>query len=363
MIRHSGIGTYIRGLVSEYPRHPFFSEHSLGVAVPRSLFSEVDGTVRANAFHSPVYSLQEQVEYPFRLGRCRLWHTPHYNFPLIKNKTRLVVTIHDLIHWIFRKEFYSALQASYAEFFFRSLVRSADRIIAVSERTQEDLVEYFKVPRERIRVVYEGVAEEFFQVPREEERKRVLEKYKLPDRFFLYVGLIKPHKNVKRLVEVFSRLREERRVESALVLIGRRDKNYQKESESLMNLERVPGVHYISQLESRRELTCVYASARALVHPSLYEGFGLTCLEAMAVGTPVVVSKVASLPEVVGEAGYYVDPHSEDSVREALLAVERDDSLRAELGRKGRARARGFSWPKAAQETIEVYQEVLNSSF
>ncbi len=359
MLRHSGIGTYVRGLLGEYEKHPYFERHAFGVALSPALSSEINGAAQSFSFRSPIYSVWEQLEYPFHLGRCRLWHAPHYNAPLLKQKARLVVTVHDLIHWIFRKEFFSKPQAFYAQQIFQRVVRLADRIIAVSRQTRDDLIQYFGASPERIRVIYEGVSPEFSVVPEESERKKVLAKYHLPERFFLNVGLLKPHKNVKRLLEVFDGLRSENRIESALVVVGRKDRKYPEGFERLAALETGDGIHYIEHVESKKELASLYASARALVHPSLYEGFGLTCLEAMALGTPVIVSQTASLPEVVGEAGYYIDPYSDDSLREALVKIEEDASLRGELSEQGKRRAREFSWSKAAEETIKVYEEVL----
>lgn len=359
MIRHSGIGTYLQGLLGEYRQHPFFEKHRLGLALPPGASWPVDGRSFTFPFHAPVYSVREQLEYPLKLGRCRLWHAPHYNVPLLRKGTLLVVTIHDLIHWLFRKRFYSSFQAFYARVFLQTAVKSAARIITVSQRTREDLIQNFKVPSERIRVIYEGVEPEFFQDVDPREQGRLLEKYSLPERFFLYVGLIKPHKNVKRLLEVFKRLRAEGRVNSALVLLGKKDRNYPKGFEILQRLKTGEGIYYLPKVETRRELFSLYRSARALIHPSLYEGFGLTCLEAMASGTPVIVSRVASLPEVVGEAGLYVDPNSDASLADAIVELEENEKLRRQLAEKGRLRARQFTWAKAASETIRVYEEVL----
>ena len=139
MIRHSGIGTYVRGLLKGFQSHPFFSVRSFALATGPSLFPDCNGATRKVAFHSPIYSVWEQAEYPLRMNACRLWHAPHYNIPLIKGKARLVVTIHDLIHWIFQKEFYSSVHAVYSRFFFARLADQADKIIAVSQRTRDDL--------------------------------------------------------------------------------------------------------------------------------------------------------------------------------------------------------------------------------
>ena len=357
MIHHSGIGTYLRGLLEGYRDQPFFHEHELTLAVRPS--SGINGKSGQLLFRSPIYSIREQVEYPFRMKACRLWHAPHYNIPLIKMGSRLVVTIHDLIHWIFKSEFYSSAQAAYARLFFTRLAKCADKIIAVSEKTREDLMHYFQIPRERIRVIYEGVSENFFHVSDPARRRQFLSRQELPDQFFLYVGLMKPHKNVNRLIRIYRKLRSEGKLGTPLVMVGKKDKKYPKGQELTQNLATGDGIFYLPQIASQEELAFLYGSAKALVHPSLYEGFGLTCLEAMASGLPVAVSRVASLPEVTGDAGFYFDPYSDDSLSEALTQMDSNDGLRKALSQKGKDRARRFSWNRAAEETIQVYKEVL----
>lgn len=360
MIGHSGIGTYLRGLLEEYSRQDFFKEQTLALALTPGLFSELNGAYPRFPFYSPIYSVREQMEYLFHLRRCRLWHAPHYNVPVLKKGVRLVVTVHDLIHWIFRREFYSSLQAAYARFFFQRVVHLADQIIAVSEQTRWDLIRYFKASPDQVRVIYEGVSEDFFQPHSPDARNELLEKYHLPKRFFLYVGLIKPHKNLSLLLKVFNALRSKKKLEMDLVVVGKKDKKYPKGYEWLAGIKTGEGVYYIPAIPSRRDLACLYASAFSLVHPSLYEGFGLTCLEAMASGTPVIVSKAGPLPEVVGDAGLFIDPSSESSLAEALLEMSANESLRRDLIERGRLRAREFSWSQAARQTVDLYRELLD---
>lgn len=359
MIRHSGIGTYLRGLIEGYRSHPFFEKHPLAFSFAPPFNSKAASDGRWIPFYSPIYSVWEQMEYPLRMRHVRLWHAPHYNIPLIKPRAALIVTVHDLIHWIFRKKFYSRAKALYASIFFRRVAQIADRVITVSQQTKNDLIQHFNVPEDRIRVVYEGVNENFFTPHSSDERKQILEKYGLPREFLLYVGLLKPHKNVERLLRVFGRLWQSKRIQSALVIVGRKDRRYGKDQERLQRLKTGNGIFYLPEVDGRRELALLYHSAKCLIHPSYYEGFGLTCLEAMASGTPVIVSRAASLPEVVGEAGLYIDPSSDESLEEAILELEEDQVLRENLAQKGVARARGFTWAKAAQETIQIYKELL----
>ena len=363
MLRHSGIGTYLRGLLTGFEGNSFFQSLQLGLAVPDSLHDEVKTPRPISRFNAPIYSISEQLAYPGQLKQSRLWHAPHYNVPLtpIPHGTRLVVTVHDLIHWIFRKEFFSPLQSLYAKLLIKRVVKCADRVIAVSERTKEDLVRHFNAPPGKIRVIYEGVREDYFEPLPAEERAQLVKNYPLPPRFFLYIGLLKPHKNVNKLISVFQRLRRQGKLRSELVIVGKKDARYPKGFELLRELKTADGIHYFSEVRSSAELKAFYASALALVHPSLYEGFGLTVLEAMAMGTPVISSHAASLPEVAGGATYSFDPSSDASLEKALIETEENQSLRTSLSDKGKNQARKFSWKKAAQETIQIYREVLDS--
>lgn len=359
MILHSGIGAYIRGLLQGYEDQARFKKIHFGLAFSPSIPIEANGKYRALPFRSPIYSIQEQWEYPFLMRHCRLWHAPHYNVPFLLGKSKLVVTIHDLIHWIFRSDFYPGPKAYYAETLLRTAIRRAAVLIAVSEKTKQDLMRCFGAPENKIRVIYEGVSPFYSSPVHETKRKEALARYGLSRPFFLYIGLIKPHKNIKRLVAAYEALRDRQETQADLVLVGKKDRSYPTGQETLKELRSAEGVHYFSKVDHEEDLHSLYASALALVHPSLYEGFGLTVLEAMASGTPVIVSRAGSLPEVAGEAGYYVEALSEDSIAQAMAEVERSESLRKNLIVKGRRQAQKFDWRKTAEETLNVYEEVL----
>lgn len=351
MLQNSGIGTYLRGLLS--------GMSSLGLDKDIALFGREQG--RAASFTAPIYSLQEQWQYPGLLRRCQLWHAPHYNVPLVKGRTRLVVTIHDIIHWLFRRQFLSPLQTIYAGFMLKRAVTSADQIIAVSHHTKSDLVEHFRAPEQKVTVIHEGVEESCREIPPSElgpAFEALRKKYGIPQDFFLYVGLIKPHKNVLMLTRLFRRLKATGQVRAALVLIGRKDKRYPPGYEDLATLNSAGDVFYLPRIESH-ELRIFYNQALALVHPSLYEGFGLTLLEAMQSGTPVLTTNSSSIPEVVGDAALRVDATDGAAMQEALIRLDQDASLRGSLRLKGLERVKLFNWKEMARKTAEVYEKVL----
>ena len=354
MLQNSGIGTYLRGLL--------WGMEALGVNKDLALFGpKPAGTHPGDVFSAPIYSIREQLQYPARVRQCRLWHAPHYNVPLWKGKAKLVVTIHDIIHWIFRKQFLSPLQTAYAGFMLRKAVMFADQIIAVSHHTQKDLIEYFHAPEHKITVIHQGVdiaCRELAPGELAPAFEKVRLKYKIPQDFFLYVGLIKPHKNVLMLTRLFRRLKEERKVRASLVLIGRKDKAYPFGYEALASLSSTNDIIYLPSIEPQ-ELKIFYNQALALVHPSLYEGFGLTLLEAMGSGTPVLTTNSSSIPEVVDDAALRVDATDEIEMRNALIRLDQDALLRESLRVKGLERVKYFSWKETARKTAVVYEKAL----
>ncbi|MBI3313817.1 MAG: glycosyltransferase family 4 protein [Candidatus Omnitrophica bacterium] len=360
MMRHTGIGTYIREILSAF--RGLANARRFGI----TLFGD-SGHAKEfpeflhRPFHSRIYTLFEQFEYPWRTGACTMWHAPHYNVPLLKNRAKLVLTIHDLIHWIFRKEFFNPLQGFYAENMMRHALKSADHVIAVSNKTRDDLINHFDADPENISVIYEAVSDSFHEVDDlavEEVRK----KFGLPEEFFLYVGSLKPHKNILPSVRLFKKLHQSRELRSALVLVGKKDRKYPSGYEELAALKTGDGIIHLDHV-SFPDLIGLYNGAMSLVHPSFYEGFGLTILEAMACGCPVIAARAASIPEVAGDGAYLIDPYSQHELREALIRFENAPTLRDDLRRKGKRQVQNFSWQKAASQTLEVYEKVLEESF
>lgn len=357
MLHSSGIGTYVRGLL----------EGLSSMNVPLGEFclfgpeTQSFSAFQNAPFNAKIYSVAEQFRYPGIVSQCGLWHSPHYNVPVLKGKTRLVTTVHDLIHWIFRKDFFTPLQAFYAGFMLRRAVTGSHRIITVSNHTKEDLVRCFDADPQKISVIHEGVSSQFRALHDPLKVQRVREKYGLPETFFLYVGNLKPHKNVQWLLRVFREGRDNKKIGSALVIVGKKDKAYRPEFNELAALQSGGGVYYLPSVDGE-DLLSLYNAALALVHPSLYEGFGLTLLEAMACGLPVVACRAASIPEIAGEAAYLIEPGESEALLEAMQKMEADSALRHALILKGHHRASLFSWRQMAQKTFEVYQQVLNGN-
>ncbi len=366
MLEHSGIGTYLQNLVQGlvqngaastdllfrfYGSQPLLSKHLPNLS-PASFGS----------FDCPIYSLKEHWDYAFLKKQWDLWHCPHYNVPFVK-KGKLVVTVHDLTHIALGDKFFNPLQRMYARTSFAWVRKHADAVIAVSHHTKKDLVEMVGIDPQKIHVIYEGVSPVF--KPWEEAgsvdsaaRDALQKKYGLNGDFVLYVGNIKPHKNVGQLVRVFRDLRSRRRIKQSLVIVGRQDNRYIDQDKDIQAAQSDPNIRFLSEIPYE-ELPGLYNLARTLVLPSLYEGFGLVVLEAMACGTPVIVSNRTSLPEIAGNAAEVFDPEEDTNLAHAIEKVLLDRNRSQELTVLGQNRAKQFSWAKMTQETSGVYRKTL----
>jgi glycosyltransferase involved in cell wall biosynthesis len=356
MIACTGIGTYLRGLLGAFEG---IRPRVFGIGLYGGN-TEILGqsSFPRHSFPAPIYSIREQLGYPSRVSSVKLWHAPHYNIPLWTGKAKLVVTIHDLIHWVFRGQFFSAAQGFYAGFMINRALRAADHVIAVSEHTRNDLVGYFGAEPEKITVIYEGVDPRFRKNVDSGSCDRVRRKYGIGESYFLYVGNLKPHKNVLWLWDFFRQARAGGGIRSSLVVIGKKNDRYPRRYQRYSEIRSDHDMIYIPEVDFQ-ELTALYGGARALIHPSLYEGFGLTLLEAMACGAPVIAFRVASIPEVTGEAAYLVTADSQDEMYRAVSRMENDAACREEYIRKGFRMAAKYRWEDAARKTLEVYEKVL----
>jgi glycosyltransferase involved in cell wall biosynthesis len=224
-------------------------------------------------------------------------------------------------------------------------------VIADSESTKLDIHEYYKVPLSKIHVVYSGIEEDLRPLP-EPIRNRVLHRYGLTE-YVLLVGASFPHKNVERAIQAWAAV-SETLPGLKFVIAGGRAQYLEKLRQTVAG-SKTNGVEFLGYVP-REDLIALYSGARALVYPSLYEGFGLPPLEAMACGCPAIVSNTSSLPEVCGDAAYYVDPSSPDAIAEAILKVATDEPMRTVLKKKGLAQAARFNWVTTAQSVYKVLE-------
>ncbi len=349
MISHSGIGTYIRGLLSGFSPQQLREIVLLGD--PAKLQAYPCRLVEAP---EPVYGLREQVKMPRRLRGLSpdLLHVPHYNLPWAYSG-RTVVTVHDLIHLLFPQFSRSRFAIIYARWMMLRVIKKAVRILADSECTRRDLLD-FGARDSRIRVVPVAIEPQFRPVdPREAEPH--LKKHALRPGYILFVGNLRRIKNIPRLVEAYRLLRARSPNLPPLVLAGR------DQMPQITSAYRGDSSIRILGEVAADSLPALYSSASVFAFPSLYEGFGLPPLEAMACGCPVVASSGGSLPEVLGNAALLPDPLDTEAIAEALLRAMTDSNLRGILAERGRERVSRFSWKATAERTFDIYREASQS--
>ncbi len=279
-----------------------------------------------------------------------------------------VVTVHDLSFLRFPSAF-RPYNRSYLSLITRSSVRRAARVIAVSESTRQDVISLCGVSPQKVKVVPNGVTQAFSPVP-EDQAAAFRQRKGLPDRYILFVGTLEPRKNLVRLVEAYAKVRQmiRRRGASggndrgdellALIIAGSKGWYYDEITARVAELELAGSVRFPGFVPAD-ELPWWYRAATLFVYPSIFEGFGLPVLEAMACGTPTVTSTVSSLPEVAGDAALLVNPHDTDALADAIYRVLTDPVVADRLRRAGPRQAAHFSWARTASATAAVYRDVL----
>jgi len=303
---------------------------------------------------APARVLWEQLAQPAILRRigADLVHGPVFVGPL-RAPCPVIVTIHDLSFLRFPSLFRPGNRL-YLSLMTRLSARRARRVVAVSRHTALETTRLLGVPSQRIDVVYHGVDPVFRPLP-PEEVAAFRRAQGLPDRFVLFVGTLEPRKNLVRLVDAFAHLRDER---TRLVLVGGKGWLYGELYARVEALGLGASIIFPGYVE-REALPLWYNAATVMAYPTLYEGFGLPVLEALACGTPVLSSNTSSLPEAAGDAAVMVDPHNVEALAEALNRLLSDRTLRLELRERGLAHARRFTWTRTAQYTVQVYRRAI----
>ncbi|MCC7105604.1 MAG: glycosyltransferase family 4 protein [Chloroflexi bacterium] len=303
---------------------------------------------------TPPHHRLEQIVLPLEIARLApsLVHSPDF-IPSFHRRWRAVITVHDLAFLRYPEHLMAQSRRYYGQ--IGRAAREADAIIAVSTATKHDLVELLRVPPERISVVLESANPAFGPVEDAQQLEAARRHLGVTRPFVLFVGSLEPRKNLPLLLEAFRELRREHDLE--LALVGQRGWLYAPIFQRLAELGLGPYVRHIDGLPAKM-LPAVYSAAELLAFPSLYEGFGLPLLEAMACGCPVVASDRAAIPEVVGQAGLLVPADDAAALAAAIRTLLEQPDMRAAYIRRGLERARSFSWEKAAAETLALYRRV-----
>lgn len=344
MLRNSGIGRYIRSIV---PHLPSLLDADISLIKNKSLTLANGIQKKAFKFHdvkSSYYSFSEQLEIPFILrDNNRLLWVPHYNFPVLRNGN-LVVTVHDLAHIALKAMLGSLLKDIYSQSMFKMLKKKAAKVICVSHFTKHELIKYTGIEEKKIQVIYNGLDSSWYGV----------RKQKNPETkpFILYVGNVKPHKNLKTLVQAFLNIHE--KIPHNLVLVGEKEGFITRDKQIDNLVSRAPDRIRFTGFISDEKLKQYYAHAELMVFPSLYEGFGYPPLEAMACGSPVIASNAASIPEICEDAAEYFEPMDTNELTYKIEKVLFDNELKKELVQRGKKQARKFTIENCAAQTAKV---------
>lgn len=349
-----GIGTYIRNLAGFFDG---LAGDQFTYFVTPDDAGLIRGAHRGNTLvnRSGKYSVRELFSVAFQANRAgiSLFHAPHYTLP-VGLRMRSVVTIHDVIHLRF-PEYFSAVQRAYARLVIGHACRSADAVIVDSEFAGSELARYFPGVRNKIHVIPLGVSADYAPGANEAAALAFRKAHDIDGPFLLYVGSLKPHKNVGTLLRAFAGIRDSSGM--TLVLAGESldaDSSLRDICARTGIAERVRSVGWLTE----PDLIEAYRGATAVLLPSLYEGFGFPVLEAMACGTPVIASNAASIPEIMGDAGVAVNPSSQAEMADAIRAVIDGPGLRKSLREKGLMRAKLFGWDRCAEATMNLYRSL-----
>ena len=363
-LRDFGIGTYIRNLVQALSEVDQINHYVL-VCSPAD---EQEFAGLPDNFETVPYGRSDtdpldHLAFPVFLRRfdAGLYHIPLNRVPLLMPRP-YVVTIHDMSSLLFEEG--EGGPHNVRHYRFRQGLLRADRVIAVSAATRRDVENLLGIDPEKIRLVYNAPDPAFFRqvTPETQERQRILERYQIQYPFLLYAGSIRPQKNVPRLVEAFAVAREELEKhpeyrDLRLIIIGDEITEHPSVRRAVIQSRVEPVVRFLGFVPFDT-LRVFYEATTAFVFPSLYEGFGLPPLEAMATGTPVITSAVSSLPEVVGNAAMLVNPENVFDIARGIKEVLLNPELRARMSAAGRVQAARFSWETTAREVLEIYREV-----
>jgi len=347
----SGIGTYIKNIV------PFlinrFDITLLGSGAEIQKYEWAD-EVNVIDCILKIYSIKEQLELPIKIPRCDVFWSPHYNIPLlpIRAKKR-VVTTHDVFHLAFY-ETLSLKQKLYAKFVINQAVSRSDLILTVSQFSAEEIRKYTNTNKS-IEVVYNAIDFNKFKVIDDKSKLDfVKDKYELPNEFLLFVGNVKPHKNLKNLLLAI------KDIDIELVIVGKKDGFITGDNEvsTLIKKCNLDNRVFFTGYVDDEDIPVIYNLSKLFIFPSLYEGFGIPPLEAQACGCPVVCSNSASLPEVCRDSVIYFNPFDIEDIKEKIEFVMYNENLQNELRNKGFENVKRFSWEESAKKIIEIIERI-----
>ncbi|WP_419213233.1 glycosyltransferase family 4 protein [Maribacter sp. X9] len=354
MINSSGIGVYLKNILPSIIDN--FHVVLLGNKKELSNFPWSD-KVSIIEFSAKIYSILEQILYPFVIPKTELVWFPHYNIPFFYTSSKkILTTIHDVNHLANKKDL-SYIKWKYAKILITKAVRKSDRLITISEHSRKELIKFTKVKRDKISIISNGVDFKLFNT-----KVRQISKIKNIQNYILYVGNVKPHKNLITLLKAYQILPDQFKEKFKLVILGKKEGFITPDLEVFNFIEENKLLKHIifTGYIKDEEVPSVYQSASLFVFPSIYEGFGLPVLEAMASGIPVLTSNSSSLPEVGGEAASYFEPMDHMQLSTKISEIILNEELKSVLIKKGYQQAKKFSWEPAQKKHVETIRLLLD---
>ncbi len=359
-IRDYGIGTYIRNLVRELSEIDRLNRYLLLTgAKGREALRDLPDNFRVVTERSPVYSLREMATVSWQLSKLKvdLFHATHYVLPAVV-PCKAVVTIHDIIHLLYPEFLPNRLAFTYAMWMIRRSLQRGDRIVTVSHNTRQDLMSYFQVGGQKIDVIYNGIEASFRQPLADDDLRRWMQSLGLERPYILFVGNPKPHKNLDSIVKAYAKALQRQSFPHHLVCVGDRsgiESKVRQRADQLGISDRILLLGHVAQ----EALPAIYQGAALFLYPTLYEGFGLPVIEAMASGVPVITSNTSSLKEIAAGYADLVSPLDIDAMAQMILHCITDEGHAATLSKLGRQRALDFDWRRTAEDTLAIYRQTL----
>jgi len=371
---HNGTGlghysrTLIRSLAEYFPQNEYF----LFNPKPSELFKlngkNVHEVLPSGLLHKTLSSVWRSTWIKNDLEKLDIdiYHGLSNEIPLDihMTDTRSVVTIHDVIFERFPQQ-YSKIDVEIYKRKFKYACDHADKVIAISEQTKKDIMEFYKTPGEKISVCYQSCNPAFAETVSERTKQQIKEKYSLPDQYFLYVGSIIERKNLMGICKAIYLLRNELKIPLVVIGDGTKYKQQVKDFIKQIGLEKQiiflsenPLAKVASSFLKAEDFPAIYQSAIAMIYPSFFEGFGIPVLEALWSRLPVITSNVSCLPEAGGDGAYYVDPNSSEEIAEGMKTIFADGSFTEALKEKGWQHAQNFTQQKCAADVMRVYEEL-----
>jgi glycosyltransferase involved in cell wall biosynthesis len=354
LIFSSGIGTYISNIL------PFIIDYFNDIQFVllgnekrlSKLYKNNFNNIKIVNFNSPIYSIKEQMMFPKLIpSETSLFWSPHYNFPIFYTG-KLIINVHDLCHLAIKQKVYSFIKILYSKLMFNLIKFRANSIIYISEFTKTQFNKIVGKPKCNEFITLLAVNKSWFKLSQTHNE--------IKEPYILYVGNVKPHKNLSRLIKAFEIIAN--KINHKILIVGKKDGFISGDDSLTTMVQKFNKRVFFTGEVSDSKLKNLFINSDIFVFPSIYEGFGLPPLEAMACGVPVVASKIASIPEVCGDAALYFDPFDVNDISEKILLMIKDNNLKKEYIKKGTLQVQKYSWEKTADNTIKIIKKILKRS-